>query len=662
MSVSFYRKQSGSTTIDTLTTTTAQATLSNAVDLTKSFLLVTHRVDSIQVFRYLLDCWLSSSTTVDFAIFGPASAGGLVMTIEWEVIEFVGNGINVQRGRITDWSGTNNVTISSVNTTRAFPIIYWNNSGSDQSGEDTLTAEITSGTNLQIISEGSSNPAATLSWQVIDCENCSIQLISASVNSANTTQAITSVDTTKTFIVHSQRTTGAGQLDAAVIYRVTLDSATAVRYERYTSGTAWTVRTYVVTWNTPGFNKQQVLATPGGGTGTQAMAISAVNTNRAVCYPCCQIGMMLPANSTDDDYGDAGWTCEFTSTTNVNMIRSAPSVGATIGVQVLEWRGIGSSITSSRPSAIELSKKGMPGSSLSVMNPNELDQGLKGLPGNSISAVKILSTESGLKGFLGSAPIFALPSDIEIGLKGIKGEADNFNFVDSFSNSVKNTLSSVVVLSRVESIAVCVKHGKGISVLRAFCIANYVFIPQILPALDLQAYKKMVLQLFPLGGIWRNLSTTTDLFVEAFCTEINRLHLRVRDLFREINPATSEELLPDWERIALLPEEQPTPADTIAQRQLVVAAKMLTSYSGPSRQFFTDLAASMGITVIVTDGTEDETPPRVDIARVDLARLNNEGNIFEWNVDLIADPNNLFSKYQTIIERIKPAHTVIDYI
>lgn len=76
---------------------------------------------------------------------------------------------------------------------------------------------------------------------------------------------------------------------------------------------------------------------------------------------------------------------------------------------------------------------------------------------------------------------------------------------------------------------------------------------------------------------------------------------RAADLLEiESDPRTTTELLPDWERAWGLPGPCVTPAQSIAQRRAALVAKM-TLLGGQSRQYFIDLAASLGYTITISE-------------------------------------------------------------
>jgi uncharacterized protein YmfQ (DUF2313 family) len=181
------------------------------------------------------------------------------------------------------------------------------------------------------------------------------------------------------------------------------------------------------------------------------------------------------------------------------------------------------------------------------------------------------------------------------------------------------------------------------------------------PASGIARYRNMMINLLPQWLPWRNLNPVFQLFLESFAVESDRVHTGSDDLLREADPAraTSALLLSEWEDMALLPEEKPTGAETQSQRQQVVAAKV-TNQGGQSRAFFIALAASLGMTIVITEGGTT-TLARVGTARVGTARTNDPGNVFIWNIQVTADPNTQLAKFQTMVARLKPAHTSVTY-
>lgn len=116
-------------------------------------------------------------------------------------------------------------------------------------------------------------------------------------------------------------------------------------------------------------------------------------------------------------------------------------------------------------------------------------------------------------------------------------------------------------------------------------------------------YRQMMADLLPLGPVWpRRPESTLQRLLLAFGAELARAHNRGCDLAREAVPSDSVELLPDWERVAGLPDEcEPPGGSTIEARQRRVVAK-LNHRGGQSIQVYKDLARdSFGISLCVRE-------------------------------------------------------------
>lgn len=100
--------------------------------------------------------------------------------------------------------------------------------------------------------------------------------------------------------------------------------------------------------------------------------------------------------------------------------------------------------------------------------------------------------------------------------------------------------------------------------------------------------------LLPPGPAWyaENGSSLNNL-LDSFAAEFARIDARIEVLLDEADPRSTTELLADWERLAVLPDVCVTIDQTIEQRRLALVSK-LTMIGGQSRQYFIDIAASMG--------------------------------------------------------------------
>ena len=108
-------------------------------------------------------------------------------------------------------------------------------------------------------------------------------------------------------------------------------------------------------------------------------------------------------------------------------------------------------------------------------------------------------------------------------------------------------------------------------------------------------YLSQLRGLLPSGVAWRaadGLSITN--LLQAMADELARVDGRAAQLHEEADPTTTNEILPDWERIAGLPDNcSETLADTVQQRRSALVSK-LTQQGGQSPQYFIDIAAALG--------------------------------------------------------------------
>ena len=120
-------------------------------------------------------------------------------------------------------------------------------------------------------------------------------------------------------------------------------------------------------------------------------------------------------------------------------------------------------------------------------------------------------------------------------------------------------------------------------------------------ALNAKAYLQQLQSLLPRGLAWpRTADSYLGRLLSSFAEEFTRVDQRVDDLLGEADPRTTLELLPDWERLAGLPDPCVTVEQTVEQRQSALVTK-LTMQGGQSRQYYIDMADSLGY-----EGTEIE--------------------------------------------------------
>lgn len=113
-------------------------------------------------------------------------------------------------------------------------------------------------------------------------------------------------------------------------------------------------------------------------------------------------------------------------------------------------------------------------------------------------------------------------------------------------------------------------------------------------ALNAESYLHKLQALLPKGRAWAHEvgSVLTNLLT-GIAQEFARIDVRIDELLDETDPRTTSELLPDWERVAGLPDPCVTIDQTLAQRRLALESK-LTMQGGQSRPYFIEMADALG--------------------------------------------------------------------
>lgn len=102
-------------------------------------------------------------------------------------------------------------------------------------------------------------------------------------------------------------------------------------------------------------------------------------------------------------------------------------------------------------------------------------------------------------------------------------------------------------------------------------------------------YEALIAALMPRGPAWAD----GDALFTAPADEWARAHNRAYGLLAESDPRTTAALLPDWERVAGLPDPCVTDAQSTEQRRAALVAR-LTQVGGQSRTYFIGLAEALG--------------------------------------------------------------------
>jgi len=115
-------------------------------------------------------------------------------------------------------------------------------------------------------------------------------------------------------------------------------------------------------------------------------------------------------------------------------------------------------------------------------------------------------------------------------------------------------------------------------------------------------YKILLQKLLPRGKAWIAAQidgSTLWKLLQACALEFDRVEQRGKNLFDEVDPRTTSELLPEWERVTALPDETTGVDPTFQQRRSHVNQK-LTLGGGQDRFFFERIAEAFGFTIQVS--------------------------------------------------------------
>lgn len=169
--------------------------------------------------------------------------------------------------------------------------------------------------------------------------------------------------------------------------------------------------------------------------------------------------------------------------------------------------------------------------------------------------------------------------------------------------------------------------------------------------MTVDAYKAQILKLLPLGKVWQGPLFTK--FVQAFAEECYRVAARADVLTVEAIPATTDELLPDYERLLGLPFPGFTLSDDDDTRRADVVARIIAQ-GGASKAYFLTIAATRGHPdAWITDGIRP-----FHAGSLCGERLYGMAWLYVWTVHI---PDTVLADelFEYLLRRYKPAHTVV---
>jgi len=169
------------------------------------------------------------------------------------------------------------------------------------------------------------------------------------------------------------------------------------------------------------------------------------------------------------------------------------------------------------------------------------------------------------------------------------------------------------------------------------------------------SYLRILRSLLPRGVIWtRDVGRRLTKLLTGLADELVRTHNRAGQLMEEADPATTSELLPDWERVCGLPECPTYAPVTEADRRYAVYTK-LAAQGGQAGDYFESIAAGIGADLDVTDlypiGWTHVW--QAQTSHVTRARCNSPCN------SRLVEYTSLGQRLRCLLVKWKPAHTRI---
>lgn len=116
------------------------------------------------------------------------------------------------------------------------------------------------------------------------------------------------------------------------------------------------------------------------------------------------------------------------------------------------------------------------------------------------------------------------------------------------------------------------------------------------------SYKQIIDKFWPRGIAWpRDPNTLQGKLRASLTLEMERVEQRIDELLDELDPRTTVELLPDWERMLGLPDNCGGIVPSTLEQRLQAVIIKLRAIGGQSKQYFIDLAALYGFEIEIIE-------------------------------------------------------------
>ena len=270
--------------------------------------------------------------------FSRVGTGGDV-TIHWNVAVF-SSGVNVQRGSIL-LNGTNQIDLSltPVDTSRAFVIASHKVGGSDFDGSSFLSARLLDSDSLRLRFQDNRNDQSVM-WQVVEYSQAAVQsgTLTLASGEGSAVAPISVVDPAKSWLTYSySATAGTTSNIGQKLVSGLIADPTTLQFVRLQTGNA-----VDIAWSLVEFTDAAEVQRGGVTLPTEPSAIvpiSPVDPSRA--FP---IGGYRGSGGASDYAGDdvpgvARFTAELTAFDELTLTRGSTAAGGRVGWFVVHWPG-----------------------------------------------------------------------------------------------------------------------------------------------------------------------------------------------------------------------------------------------------------------------------------------------------------------------------------
>ena len=308
---------------------------------------------------------LTSSTEITYHRYDDRSA----IEVNLYVIEWDSN-VSVQHGHEStlagDGTGLNDITITSVDTTKSLVFHSVCSAGSSGRNRNNLTAAyLTSGTNLRFDRNYlSGTDAVHVGWQVVEFPSGTVQSGTTTVTSTDLTSDVTITavsDTSNTFVHHSLTSDNADNKETDGYPDVSLTSTTNLRVERWLADEDITVAYQVA--EIPNWTVQRVENTFSGAGNIENQTITSVDTDNAFSMGYrSSFGGQSQSGTDQSSLGGSSNNAnrtmhclnEITSATNLEFYRAVSTFNASFVAYVIDVAAAsGSTVTASYAEGVD---------------------------------------------------------------------------------------------------------------------------------------------------------------------------------------------------------------------------------------------------------------------------------------------------------------------